>query len=308
MFDYQNMSELLVPAKMYPVMSKIDGYRLRMEQNKEKMQLIYSDCQRLSLLTLNRMCPFSATGIRTEEKEPEIYPGFAFALKKTWDETEDRRFSVDFICRLHKALMGVKYPGGTVREEAAKELENLCRGYEEARYDAQVPGLLLISALSYDFLSIRPFESGNEQLMEILLYMLLAQKGYSIGRYVIFDASFRVFEKMAAELQENTFCDFSYELLEWIKKLYESLEERMEPASSGSFSKMDRIDYVFNGTLIEMSKREIHSILPDVSVTTLELYLAELCKRGTLQKSGAGRLVAYSRLIGQVSKNGREKE
>ena len=301
MFDYQNMAEFLVPAKIYPLMVKIDGYRLKMEQNKDRLQTVYGDCQRLSLLTLGRLNPMSYTCGDKESMTSKGFPGFAMAMRKMWDELDESSLSVEYICRIHKQLMGMKNQGGILREESADDLKRLCISYEQARYNTEVPPLLLISAVSYDFLRIRPFEKGTPQIMEILLYMLLAKKGYSVGRYVVFGSETpeKVFEHETVNAgsilldEQSTFFDFTFRLLDWIRNCYETLERRTGSAMDGGTGKMDRIVYVFEGAPVELSKRELQTILPDVSVTTLELYLAELCKRGTIKREGAGRLTAY---------------
>jgi len=61
----------------------------------------------------------------------------------------------------------------------------------------------------------------------------------------------------------------------------------------GKITKRARIEATVLNSLLPVSKQEICYILSDVSPTTVEAVLAEMVKRGEIEKIGAARGVKY---------------
>lgn len=60
-------------------------------------------------------------------------------------------------------------------------------------------------------------------------------------------------------------------------------------------AKKARIEATVLNSLMPISKEEICKLLPDVSLTTVELVLGALCREGLITKVGAARSTRYIR-------------
>ena len=83
--------------------------------------------------------------------------------------------------------------------------------------------------------------------------------------------------------------------LEIILSAYREFSLRVEHLHNRSLSKPDRIKMLFHNTLQKISKKDILEKCPDISMSTVELTLADLLKNSYIIKTGAGRSTAYIR-------------
>ena len=63
-------------------------------------------------------------------------------------------------------------------------VEELCRQYQRALNQENIPPLIAIAALILDFLCIHPFRDGNGRVSRLLTLLALYQHGYEVGRYI----------------------------------------------------------------------------------------------------------------------------
>lgn len=64
---------------------------------------------------------------------------------------------------------------------------------------------------------------------------------------------------------------------------------------NNSLPKTERIKVLFDNTLQKLSKKDILEKCPDISMSTVEMTLANLLKNSYIIKTGAGRSTAYIR-------------
>ncbi|HEX3129918.1 MAG TPA: Fic family protein, partial [Thermoanaerobaculia bacterium] len=69
-------------------------------------------------------------------------------------------------------------------EEAETAMEELCISYRHALDQEQMPPLLAIAALVFDFLCIHPFRDGNGRVSRLLTLLALYHHGHEVGRYI----------------------------------------------------------------------------------------------------------------------------
>jgi len=92
---------------------------------------------------------------------------------------------------------------------------------------------------------------------------------------------------------KNSYFPFIQNFLGTLLTCYKELDKRFALVSAGKMSKSRRIEATVLNSLLPISKREIAYILPDVSITTIEAVLAQMLKKGAIQKLGAGPATKY---------------
>jgi Fic family protein len=63
-------------------------------------------------------------------------------------------------------------------------IEELCLAYNRTQAKGEIPALLAIAALVFDFLCIHPFREANGRVSRLLSLLALYRTGYRIGRYI----------------------------------------------------------------------------------------------------------------------------
>ena len=159
----------VAPARLYPLVLGKAKPRDRSEQEvqdyRRALNEIHSDYAALSitpdtLLRLHSLCQSAAGDAgqfkRVDNDIVEFLPGQAPVV----------RF------RCVKAA------------ETPAAVEELCRHYQHALDQENVPPLIAIAALALDFLCIHPFRDGNGRVSRLLTLLALYQHGYEVGRYI----------------------------------------------------------------------------------------------------------------------------
>lgn len=83
--------------------------------------------------------------------------------------------------------------------------------------------------------------------------------------------------------------------LEVIYSAYKEFSSRVEHIQNKNLTKTQRVKWLFDNTLQKVSKKDILEKYPDISMSTVELALADLLIEGYIVKTGAGRSTAYIR-------------
>lgn len=262
--------------------------------------------------------------------EEEI-AGYRDAIKFVTDNYEYLSFNEETIKKIHALLVSKhvgydkggkyktsdnviaeKYPDGTIKRvifdpikasETEKAINDLCLTYQVYKDDYGIPSLLLIPCVIVDFLSIHPFSDGNGRVSRLLTLLLLYKEGYDIGKYISFENQINKYKGNYYETLERSqyqwheskntcypFIEFTFQIL---YQCYKEINRRFINTKSGKNKKNERIEAVIMDSIVPISKADIQELLPDVSITTIEVVLAKLIKETKIYKIGTYKNAKY---------------
>lgn len=260
--------------------------------------------------------------------EAEI-AGYRDALNEIHLDYKNIDFRQSDILRLHKMMMnyaGYEYGGqyktddnvileidadGNRRvrfrpipaSETAKAMEQLELAYMVARSDANINQLLLIPCVILDFLCIHPFRDGDGRMSRLLSLLLLYKNGYDAGKYVSFEEQINNYKSyyydslkqssIGWDTNENSYFPFIENFLSTLYMCYKELDKRFAVVHGKKITKKARIEATVLNSLKPLSKSDICKVLPDVSITTVEVVLGEMVKSGSIRRIGSGRSTRY---------------
>lgn len=180
-------------------------------------------------------------------------------------------------------------------------VEQLCDTYRNAISAGIVDPLLLSIRFVFDFVSIHPFNDGNGRMSRLLTVLLLERCGHLAPRYISIEKQIEqskelYYETLAAssmgwETAKNDEAPFVRYMLGIILASYRELFDRID--GSCALTKAERVARVFDQKLGRITKADIKSSCPDISLTTIERTLKELLDAGTIVRVGSGRSSAY---------------
>lgn len=163
--------------------------------------------------------------------------------------------------------------------------------------------LLLIPMFILDFLCIHPFEDGNGRMSRLLTILLLYRAGLIVGKYIsiemlIEDSKETYYEALQKSSfgwheSSNIYEPFVKYYLGILIKASNEFEKRVEYLSDSKISKPERVKRLIQNTVGKISKKEILEKCPDISTKTVERVLADLVKRGLIEKIGASSATTY---------------
>lgn len=209
-------------------------------------------------------------------------------------------------------VIAEKYSDGTIKrviftpskaKDVDQTMKDMCLAYQVARDDYEIPALLLIPCVITDFLSIHPFSDGNGRVSRLLTLLLLYKEGYDIGKYISFENQINKFkggyydalEKSQKHWHEskNTYYPFITYTFQILYQCYKEINRRFVTTKSGKEKKNERIEAVVLDSIVPVSKTDIQELLPDVSITTIELVLSKLIKENKIYKIGTYKNAKY---------------
>ncbi|MDR2854874.1 MAG: Fic family protein [Methanomicrobiales archaeon] len=187
--------------------------------------------------------------------------------------------------------------------EVGEAMEQLTFAYLDARRNYNINQLIVIPCYILDFLCIHPFADGNGRISRLLTLLLLYKNGFDAGRYISFEEQINYLkDKYYVALQEssqgwhegkNSYIPFIMHFVTTLLYCYKELDKRFAVVTSKKVSKQQRVRAVVLGSLLPISKSEICYILPDVSMATVELVLAEMHKTNIIKTVGKGKNTKY---------------
>jgi len=193
----------------------------------------------------------------------------------------------------------------TPAKETEEAMEQLILAYMDARDDSAVNQLLLIPCVILDFLCIYPFSDGNGRMSRLLSLLLLYKAGFDAGKYISFEEQINKSKGAYYEAlrqssigwheKENDYFFFAGNFLMTLLSCYQELDKRFATVNSKKVNKTSRIEATVLNALVPISKKEISEILPDVSVSTIEMVLTKMVSDGRVAKIGAGVQTRYYR-------------
>lgn len=260
--------------------------------------------------------------------EQEIV-GYRDALNLIHSRHEEMSFNEELVLNLHRILLSqtsLQYGGMYKTEDniirvtyadgisgirwmpvSAKEtpeaMKELFYAYMEARDDSSIDQLLLIPCVILDFLCIHPFRDGNGRMSRLLSLLLLYKNGFDISKYISFEEQinkvkgdyYEALKESSTGWHENQndYIPFIENFLYTLYLCYKELDKRFLTLGTKKVSKKERVEKAILNAFLPISKKEIHDILPDVSITTIEEVLSSMVKNGVISKIGTTRNVKY---------------
>lgn len=194
--------------------------------------------------------------------------------------------------------------------ETPLAMQQLMYAYYAARNDAGINQLLLIPCVILDFLCIHPFNDGNGRISRLMSLLLLYRNGFDISKYISFEEQVNLMKDEYYEAlrqssvgwheNNNDYLPFISHFLNCLYRCYNELDKRFLNQSLKKVSKKERIEHVLSNAFVPISKKEICEMLPDVSVTTIELVISQMVKSGQIKKIGTTKSARYIKSDGTV--------
>lgn len=166
--------------------------------------------------------------------------------------------------------------------------------------------VLLVGLFVLDLLTIHPFDDGNGRVVRVLTNALLADAGYSVGRYVsleqlIAESADDYYESLLASTRgwhENQHDPWPW-LQYFVSRLaaaYDRFEQGAGSERSGA-TKQERVrEFVLHHGPEFFTNTDVRSALPGISDQTIRLALAALKTAGQIRSEGTGRNATWRRL------------
>ena len=190
--------------------------------------------------------------------------------------------------------------------DTPRDMEQMFLAFQEAAGHVGENMLLLIPCLVLDFLCIHPFADGNGRVSRLLSLLLLYRSGHDVGRYISLEeqinnrkgAYYRALADSSRGWHNNAhdYFPFMAEFLTALFLCYKELDKRFAITRTGKVNKTQRIETAVLDSLIPISKRELCSLLPDISPTTVEAVLGKMVRDGKIQRIGQARASRYARM------------
>ncbi|MDR0802455.1 Fic family protein [Fluviicola sp.] len=187
--------------------------------------------------------------------------------------------------------------------ETPQAMQQLVYAFMDANSDSGINKLLLIPCFILDFLCIHPFSDGNGRMSRLLSLLLLYKAGFDAGKYISFEEQINknknsYYESLRKssenwESNSNDYLPFIENFIFTLLVCYKELDKRFALIHLKKVSKRERVEQAILNSLLPIGKQEINYILPDISVTTIEVVISQMLKQGRIKKIGTFKDAKY---------------
>ena len=188
-------------------------------------------------------------------------------------------------------------------DEAPIAMRQALVAYREACNDGRINSLLLIPCFILDFLCIHPFGDGNGRISRLLSLLLLYRNDYDVGKYISFEEQINRMKGSYYEALrlssigwhdgKNNYMPFVKNFIATLYLCYKELDKRFAVVQGKRITKEHRIEATILNSLLPVSKKDICTLLPDISESTVERVLGSLIKESKIEKIGSNRSARY---------------
>lgn len=320
--EYKGEQTLFIEAKADTLTKLVEIAKIQSTEASNKIEGIYTSDERLKKIVQEKTAPCTRS-------EQEI-AGYRDVLATIHESYEFIPPKPPVVLQLHRDLYkfsGVGYGGSyktsdnvilqtdehgkqTVRFqpvsawETPSAMEQLCSAYEKALAQGALDPLLFIPVFVLDFLCIHPFNDGNGRMSRLLTLLLLYRQGYIVGKYISIEklieqskeTYYEALQQSSVNWQDgiNDYVPFVRYSLGVLLAAYREFSNRVHVLTTAAKSKPERIREILKHHLGKMTKAELISKCPDISIATVQRTLAELQKNNEIIKLGGGRYTAYA--------------
>lgn len=319
--EYKGKQDLYVSAKADTLSALLEIAKIQSTKASNSIEGIHTSEERLEALVMDKAEP--------QNRSEEEIAGYREVLTTIHENYEYIPIRPNSILQLHRDLysFGGKEIGGRYKNtdnviaetdsqgnehvrfkptpafQTPEAMEDLCQAFNEAIDRNEYDELLLIPLFVLDFLSIHPFNDGNGRMSRLLTLLLLYRSGYIVGKYIslemIIEKSKTTYYEALGESStgwhdnENNYQPFVSYYLGIIIKAYKEFQDRVDHLNGKVMSKAERIKAIFGKKLGKVTKNDIASLCPDISISTIERTLRAMLDAGEIKKVGKGRGTGY---------------
>ncbi len=285
----------------------------------------------------NRLRPLVVGNARPRDRSEEEIQGYRRALSLIHTDAAGLPITPETLLRLHRTAQQGAGDAGTwkrvdnqivelrvgavpvVRFEPVsavktpKAIDELCLSYRHAVDQEQVPPLVTVGALVFDFLCVHPFRDGNGRVARLLALLALYHYGYDVGRYVSLERLvedtredyYDVLQRSSAGWHEGR-----HDLFPWlnyfltiVRGAYREFEERVVQVKSPRGAKTALVGAAIEAFPGQFTLGDLERACPGVSRDMIRRVLRDLQKAGRVSCLGRGPGAAW-RKEGNTSKRG----
>ena len=301
--EYKGKQDLYVSAKADTLSALLEIAKIQSTNASNSIEGIHTSDERLEALVMDKAEP--------QNRSEEEIAGYREVLTTIHENYEYIPIRPNNILQLHRDLysFGGKEIGGRYKNsdniiaetdsqgnehirfkptpafQTPEAMEDLCRAFNEAIDRNEHDALLLIPLFVLDFLSIHPFNDGNGRMSRLLTLLLLYRSGYIVGKYISLE--------MIIEKSKKTYQSLVSYYLGIIIRAYKEFQDRFDHLNGKVMSKAERIKAIFGKKLGKVTKNDIASLCPDISISTIERTLRAMLDAGEIKKVGKGRGTGY---------------
>jgi len=188
----------------------------------------------------------------------------------------------------------------TVRAaDVPDQIEQLCLAYDDTIRQGQLPPLLAVANLTFDFLCIHPFRDGNGRVSRLITLLALYHHGYEVGRYVSLE---RIIEASrdgyydALGRSSQRWHEGEHDLVPWwtyllstLRQAYDEMERRAQEFGGQRGAKTETIEAIVDRMPRSFQIADVAREAPNVSRTHIRNVLRGLRDDGKLAVQGHGR-------------------
>jgi len=197
-------------------------------------------------------------------------------------------------------------------QETPEAMDTLCKNYHLINEDGQIPILLNIATLIFDFLCIHPFRDGNGRVSRLITTLLLKNNNFNVGNYISLERLveqtkveyYEVLEKCSQGWHEskNDIIPWWNYFLSTLRRAYKEFEQRVDSLCQQSKEfeqkvflenkKPVKTELIKNMILQQtghFTLSDLSSHLPSTSRQLIKKVLSDLKKSGKVCLSGKGR-------------------
>lgn len=270
----------------------------------------------------DRLVPLVVGDAEPRDRSEEEIRGYRRALDLIHTSAQDLPITPELLQRLHRLIQEGSGDAGQwkrvdneiieLREGAPplvrfrpvsvaatpEAVEELCLSYRYVVNQNEVPPLLAISALIFDFLCIHPFRDGNGRISRLLTLLALYQHGYEVGRYISLE---RLVEESRTDYYDvlrrssEGWHEGKHDLLPWlnyllaiVKRAYRELEERASEGQQTRGAKTALVEAAISAFPGEFSLADVERASPGVSRDMVRRVLQRLQREGKVECMGLG--------------------
>ncbi len=270
----------------------------------------------------DRLVPLVLENARPRDRSEEEIRGYRRALDLIHTSADDLAVTPELLLRLHRMIQEGSGDAGQwkrveneiveLREggaplvrfrpvlaaDTSAAVEELCLAYRHGLGQGQMPPLVAVAALVFDFLCIHPFRDGNGRVSRLLTLLALYQHGYEVGRYIGLE---RLVEESREDYYEalhrssEGWHEARHDLLPWLnyflailKRAYRELEERTGQVQGARGAKTALVEAAVSAFPGGFSLADVERASPGVSRDMVRHVLKRLQREGKVECLGKG--------------------